>query len=60
MNPESRRKLGVLWSHYRAGFAAVVVSRILPASLTQKLIVARVHPNEQARSAQAYESLSLG
>lgn len=60
MNPEGRRKLGVLWSHYRAGFAAVVFSRILPASLTQKLIVARVHPNEQARSPQPYESLSLG
>ena len=60
MNPESRRKLELLRRHYRAGFAAVVVSRIFPASLTQKLIVARVHPNEQARSTQSYESLSLG
>ena len=30
MNPESRRKLELLWRHYRAGFAAVVFSRILP------------------------------
>ena len=60
MNPESRRKLELLRRHYRVGFAAVVVSRILPASLTQKLIVARVHPNEQARSTQPCESLSLG
>ena len=60
MNPESRRKLELLRRHYRAGFAAVVVSRVLPARLTQKLIVARVHPNEQARSTQPYESLSLG
>ena len=59
-SPESRRKLEVLRRHYRAGFAAVVVSRVLPARVTQKLIVARVHPNEHARSTQPYESLSLG
>jgi glycosyltransferase involved in cell wall biosynthesis len=58
--PESLRKLEVLRSHYWAGFAAVVVSRVLPASLTQKLIVARVHPNEQARSTQPCGSLSPG
>jgi GT2 family glycosyltransferase len=60
MSPESRRKLEVLRRHYWAGFAAVVVSRVLPASLAQKLIVARVHPNEHARSTRPYETLSLG
>ena len=59
-SPESRRKLEVLRRHYRVGFAAVVVSRVLPARVTQKLIVARVHPNEHARSSRPYESLSLG
>lgn len=59
-NVESRRKLKVLWEQYRIGFAAVVLSRLLPASLVRKLIEARIHPNEQARSAQRWESLSAG
>jgi glycosyltransferase involved in cell wall biosynthesis len=56
----SRRKLKILWHHYRAGFAAVVLSRVLPASLVRKVIEARVHPNEQARSTHRWESLSAG
>ena len=60
MNPESRRKLKVLRHHYSAGFTAVVVSRVLPANLTKKLVVARVHPNEHARSTQPCERLTLG
>jgi glycosyltransferase involved in cell wall biosynthesis len=57
---DSRRKLGVLWRNYRPGWAVVMVSRLLPARLVNRLIVARVHPNEYARSAQQFESLSLG
>jgi hypothetical protein len=57
---DNRRKLGVLWRNYRAGWLAVMVSRLLPARLVNRLIVARVHPNEYARSAQQCESLSLG
>jgi glycosyltransferase involved in cell wall biosynthesis len=60
MNLESRRKLEVLRRHYFAGFTAVVVSRVLPASLIHKLIAVRVHPNEHARSAAPCESLSAG
>jgi glycosyltransferase involved in cell wall biosynthesis len=57
---DNRRKTGVLWRNYRAGWGAVMVSRVLPARLVNRLIVARVHPNEYARSAQHCESLSLG
>jgi hypothetical protein len=57
---DTRRKMGVLWSNYRAGWVAVKVSRILPARLVTRLIEARVHPNENARSAQQSESLSPG
>jgi hypothetical protein len=57
---DSRRKLGVLWRNYRVGWLAVMVSRLLPARLVNRLIVARIHPNEYARSAQNCESLSLG
>jgi glycosyltransferase involved in cell wall biosynthesis len=59
-NEDNRRKLGVLRRNYRTGLLAVMVSRLLPASLVNKLIVARVHPNEYARSAQTCEGLSLG
>jgi hypothetical protein len=59
MNPERHRKLEHLRRHYPAGFAAVLISRLLPASLLHKLIAARVHPHEHARSAQPGESLSL-
>ncbi len=57
---DNRRKIGVLRRNYRAGWMAVMVSRLLPARLVNWLIVARVHPNESARSAQNYENLSLG
>jgi hypothetical protein len=57
---DNRRKMGVLWRNYRAGWLAVMVSRVLPARLVNWLIVARVHPNESARSAQNFESLSPG
>jgi glycosyltransferase involved in cell wall biosynthesis len=57
---DNRRKIGVLWRNYRAGWMAVMVSRLLPARLVNWLIVARVHPNESARSAQNLESLSPG
>lgn len=57
---DNRRKMGVLWRNYRAGWMAVMVSRVLPARLVNWLIVARVHPNESARSAQNFESLSPG
>jgi hypothetical protein len=57
---DNRRKLGVLWRNYRAGWMAVIVSRVLPARLVNWLVAARVHPNEYARSAQQRESLSLG
>jgi len=57
---DNRRKIGVLWRNYRAGWMAVMVSRLLPARLVNWLIAARVHPNESARSAQNLESLSPG
>jgi glycosyltransferase involved in cell wall biosynthesis len=57
---DNRRKIGVLWRNYRAGWLAVMMSRLLPARLVNRLIVARVHPNEYARSAQTCESLSAG
>lgn len=57
---DNRRKIGVLWRNYRAGWMAVMVSRLLPARLVNWLIVARVHPHESARSAQNFESLSPG
>jgi hypothetical protein len=57
---ENRRKLGLLWRNYRVGWFAVMVSRLLPARLVNRLIVARVHPNENARSARPIESLSAG
>jgi glycosyltransferase involved in cell wall biosynthesis len=56
----NRRKMRFLWSNYRAGWVSVKVSRLLPARLVTKLIEARVHPNESARSAQSYETLSPG
>jgi glycosyltransferase involved in cell wall biosynthesis len=57
---DNRRKIGVLWSNYRAGWLAVMVSRLLPARLVTRLIEARVHPNEYARSVPQSESLSAG
>jgi glycosyltransferase involved in cell wall biosynthesis len=57
---DNRRKIGLLWRNYRTGWMAVMLSRLLPARLMNKLIVARVHPNEHARSARHSESLSLG
>ena len=57
---DNRRKIGVLWRNYRAGWMAVMVSRLLPARLVNWLIMARVHPHESARSAQNFESLSPG
>jgi glycosyltransferase involved in cell wall biosynthesis len=57
---ENRRKLGVLWRNYRAGWLAVMASRLLPARLVNRLIMAQVHPNEYARSAQPIENLSAG
>jgi hypothetical protein len=57
---DHRRKIGVLWRNYRPGWMAVMVSRLLPTRLVNWLIVARVHPNESARSAQNFESLSPG
>jgi glycosyltransferase involved in cell wall biosynthesis len=57
---DNRRKIGILWRNYRVGWLAVMVSRLLPARLVNWLILARVHPNEYARSAQQSGSLSLG
>jgi glycosyltransferase involved in cell wall biosynthesis len=57
---DNRRKIAVLWRNYRAGWLAVMVSRLLPARLVNWLIAVRMHPNEYARSAQQSESLSLG
>jgi glycosyltransferase involved in cell wall biosynthesis len=57
---DNRRKIGVLWRNYRAGWLAVMVARLLPARLVTRLIEARVHPNEYARSAQQCESVSPG
>jgi hypothetical protein len=57
---DHRRKIGVLWRNYRPGWMAVMVGRLLPTRLVNWLIVARVHPNESARSAQNFESLSPG
>jgi glycosyltransferase involved in cell wall biosynthesis len=60
LSKDNRRKIGILWRNYRAGWMAVMVSRLLPARLVNWLIAARVHPNEYARSAQQSERLSLG
>jgi hypothetical protein len=57
---DNRRKIGILWRNYRAGWLAVMVSRLLPARLVNWLILTRIHPNEYARSAQRSGSLSLG
>jgi glycosyltransferase involved in cell wall biosynthesis len=57
---DNRRKIGILWRNYQAGWMAVMVSRLLPARLVNWLIAVRVHPNEYARSVQPRESLSLG
>jgi len=56
---DNARKLEVLRRNYQVGWMAVMVSRCLPSSLVNKLLAARVHPNEYARSAQTCESLSL-
>jgi hypothetical protein len=56
---DNARKLEVLRRNYQVGWIAVMMSRLLPAGLVNKLIAARVHPNEYARSAQRCESLSL-
>jgi hypothetical protein len=37
-----------------------MASRLLPARLVNRLIMAQVHPNEYARSAQPIENLSAG
>ena len=56
---DTDRKIEVLRRNYQLGWFAVMVSRLLPAGLVNKLMTARVHPNEYARSAQTCESLSL-
>jgi hypothetical protein len=49
---DNARKVEVLRRNYHVGWVAVMMSRLLPASSLNKLIVAKVHPNEYARSAQ--------
>jgi hypothetical protein len=49
---DNARKLEVLRRQYRLGWLAVIVTRLLPASLVTNLITSRVHPNEYARSSQ--------
>jgi glycosyltransferase involved in cell wall biosynthesis len=54
LKPENRQKLKLLRSHYPAGFAAAVLSRLLPASLVNFLLSLRpgqAHRN-QDRHAQ--------
>jgi glycosyltransferase involved in cell wall biosynthesis len=41
LKPENRRKLMLLRSHYLPGFAAAVLSRLLPANLLHHLLSAR-------------------
>jgi glycosyltransferase involved in cell wall biosynthesis len=52
LNMDNARKLEVLRRQYRLGWLAVIVTRLLPASLVTNLITSRVHPNEYARSSQ--------
>jgi hypothetical protein len=61
--PENRRKLKLLRRHYPVGFAAVLVSQILPPKLLNLLLASRAHyaqRAEDARAEQRRESLSLG
>jgi glycosyltransferase involved in cell wall biosynthesis len=60
---ENRRKLKVLRRHYGVGFAAVMVSLLLPANLLHLLLTARARRARQVehtQQAQRRESLSLG
>jgi glycosyltransferase involved in cell wall biosynthesis len=60
--PENRRKLKLLRRHYPVGFAAVLVSRILPPKLLNLFLASRAHYaqwGEQARRARRRESLTV-
>jgi hypothetical protein len=54
---ESRRKLALLRHHYKTGFAAVLVSRLVPANLFEKLLHQRAN---RARQTPSLETYSLG
>jgi glycosyltransferase involved in cell wall biosynthesis len=57
MRPENRRKLKLLRRHYAVGFAAVVLSKLVPVSLLNGLLALRAHHTQRARRG---ESLSCG
>ena len=55
LGAESRRKLELLRRHYLVGFAAVLVSRLLPSKVVSRLLSARAHGDAQAHPLQSYE-----
>jgi len=57
MRPENRRKLSLLGRHYAVGFAAVVLSKLVPASLLSVLLASRAHHTQRAHRC---ENLSCG
>jgi glycosyltransferase involved in cell wall biosynthesis len=62
LTPESRRKLTLLREHYPVGFAAVLLSRLVPPKLLNLLLTSQAQLArrvEHARQVQRRESLSL-
>jgi hypothetical protein len=57
MRPENRRKLRLLRRHYAVGFAAVVLSKLVPVSLLDVLFALRARHRQRTRRG---ESLSCG
>jgi hypothetical protein len=51
MRPENRRKLKLLRRHHAVGFAAVVLSKLVPVSLLSGLLALRAHHTQRARGA---------
>jgi hypothetical protein len=60
MDPETRRKLGLLRRNYAPGFAAVLCSRLLPQRLVHMVLSARTEAGMQAQPVQSYGGVSLG
>jgi glycosyltransferase involved in cell wall biosynthesis len=60
LDPEVRRKLGLLRRNYGLGFAAVLCSRLLPQRMVHTLLSARTQAGLQPQPVQSYSGVSLG
>jgi glycosyltransferase involved in cell wall biosynthesis len=53
MKPENRRKLKLLRRHYAVGFAAVVLSKLMPVSLLNGLLALRARHTKRGRRGES-------